>query len=631
MLLVAACDDGSGEPSSMAAAVQRTARPVTLVRLDAEPAGAQCASGGTSVNAGLDLNGDGSLSASETTSTSYVCNAVAGVPGQAGTSTLVATLSEPAGAHCANGGAQIQAGKDANANGVLDASEVSSLSYVCNAADGATGGTGATGGIGATGVAGVAGVAGAPGLTSLLIATAEPAGLNCANGGSKVSAGLDTNANGVLDPSEITAGSYLCNGAPGAGIVWQDTAAAAVQGQSNVGYVADNASVPVVVTLPASPAVGDVIWVSGAGAAGWSIAQNAGQSIKTSNIPGGGTLKQLGWTEQDGAGFHAWRAIASSSDGSHLAAVDGNFIYTSSDSGVTWVTQGGAGQANWRAIASSVDGSHLAVVDGVTVSTSADFGVTWVTQTGLSSGIYDLVASSADGSHLVTADENFGYISTSADYGVTWTVQTGAGQNFWLTIALSADGSHLAAGVNSPFDYVYTSSDFGVTWTQQASVGQGWWYAIASDTSGSNLLAADHNPGYLYTSSDGGATWTQQLGSGMHQWVAVSSSSDGTQLAAADAVGLLYVSSDSGATWSPQSGPGQNSWTGLASNASGTRLAVASSGGYIFTGHYAYATTVGAAGSLGGAQYDAIQLQYVGSGVFIVLSFTAQSGQFSIN
>lgn len=49
-----------------------------LVRLDPEPEGEHCVTGGTAVNAGLDSNGNGTLEDSEVTSTSYVCNPTGG-------------------------------------------------------------------------------------------------------------------------------------------------------------------------------------------------------------------------------------------------------------------------------------------------------------------------------------------------------------------------------------------------------------------------------------------------------------------------------------------------------------------------------------------------------------------------
>lgn len=50
----------------------------------------------------------------------------------------------------------------------------------------------------------------------------------------------------------------------------------------NNGYISNNAST-VTFTLPSSAAVGDIIRVSGIGAGGWAVAQNAGQTIHFGN------------------------------------------------------------------------------------------------------------------------------------------------------------------------------------------------------------------------------------------------------------------------------------------------------------------------------------------------------------
>jgi hypothetical protein len=104
-------------------------------------------------------------------------NGTNGADGKDGVS--VTTASERAGANCGGGGGiQLTA-----ANGV---------SYVCNGKAGADGKDGANGANGTDGKDGVS-------VTSAV----EPAGTNCANGGSKFTA-----ANGV---------TYACNGANGAG------------------------------------------------------------------------------------------------------------------------------------------------------------------------------------------------------------------------------------------------------------------------------------------------------------------------------------------------------------------------------------------------------------------------------
>jgi hypothetical protein len=160
---------------------------------------------------------------------------LAGTNGTNGLNALIKTTTEPAGANCANGGTKVETGLDANANGTLEAGEVNvaQTKYVCNGAQGAngatgpqgpiglTGPTGATGAIGPQGPIGLTGPAGANGtngtngLNALIKTTTEPAGANCTNGGTKVETGLDANANGTLEAGEVNASQtqYVCNGA----------------------------------------------------------------------------------------------------------------------------------------------------------------------------------------------------------------------------------------------------------------------------------------------------------------------------------------------------------------------------------------------------------------------------------
>lgn len=175
-----------------------------LVNVSAELAGSStiCANGGSRVDVGLDTNANGSLDASEISQTSYSCNGADGANGTNGSdggSSLVIVTPEAAGNNCVNGGQQIRAGADANTNGTLEPGEVASTTYVCDGADGLNG------------VDGAAGVDGASG--SLARVSVEAAGANCLNGGSRIESGPDVNLNGVLDGNEITATAYACDGA----------------------------------------------------------------------------------------------------------------------------------------------------------------------------------------------------------------------------------------------------------------------------------------------------------------------------------------------------------------------------------------------------------------------------------
>ncbi len=52
--------------------------------------------------------------------------------GASGKNSLIKTTAEPAGANCASGGFKLETGTDVNGNNVLEASEVTSTSYTCN-------------------------------------------------------------------------------------------------------------------------------------------------------------------------------------------------------------------------------------------------------------------------------------------------------------------------------------------------------------------------------------------------------------------------------------------------------------------------------------------------------------------
>jgi hypothetical protein len=64
-------------------------------------------------------------------------------------------------------------------------------------------------------VQGPQGDAGPAGPESLVSVTTEAAGSNCAAGGLRVDVGIDTNGNGVLDPTEVQHTAYVCNGVSG--------------------------------------------------------------------------------------------------------------------------------------------------------------------------------------------------------------------------------------------------------------------------------------------------------------------------------------------------------------------------------------------------------------------------------
>ena len=101
---------------------------------------------------------------------------------------LVANTSTlSAGANCAFGGILLELGSDTNSNGTLDASEVTSSQSICNGQTGPAGAAGAQGPIGLTGATGAAGAQGSIGLTGAAgsqgpIGLTGPAGATGATG-----------------------------------------------------------------------------------------------------------------------------------------------------------------------------------------------------------------------------------------------------------------------------------------------------------------------------------------------------------------------------------------------------------------------------------------------------------------
>ena len=92
-----------------------------------------CANGGITVESGIDTNGNSILDSSEVTSTQYVCNGANGTDGMAA---LLSMITEPTGSNCTDGGTRVNAGLDANKDGLLADAEVTSASYVCNGSPG---------------------------------------------------------------------------------------------------------------------------------------------------------------------------------------------------------------------------------------------------------------------------------------------------------------------------------------------------------------------------------------------------------------------------------------------------------------------------------------------------------------
>jgi Tol biopolymer transport system component len=174
--------------------------------------GADCANGGTQVDAGLDDDNDGVLDEGEIDATSFICTGEdgdpgqPGQPGQDGATALVRTSTPAADATCGTiGGIVIESGIDDDDDGVLEDPEVDDTQVICNGADGQDGTDGQDGSNGQDGQDGT------DGLNPLVNVVAEPPGANCPAGGQRIDIGVDLNRNGTFEGNEVVQQVFVCN------------------------------------------------------------------------------------------------------------------------------------------------------------------------------------------------------------------------------------------------------------------------------------------------------------------------------------------------------------------------------------------------------------------------------------
>ena len=154
--------------------------------------------------------------------------------------------------------------------------------------------------------------------------------------------------------------------------------------------------------------------------------------------------------------------VASSADGTRLVTAYYAYpgfllggIFTSTNAGLDWKQTSAPLDLStgWNALASSADGTRLAATIGATswptgpgpIYTSRNAGGTWFA-TGSPISHWSSIACSADGIKLVAA--GVGGVHTSTASGATWTWITNIAATPRASVASSADGGNLVAAVN---------------------------------------------------------------------------------------------------------------------------------------------------------------------------------------
>jgi hypothetical protein len=266
-------------------------------------------------------------------------------------------------------------------------------------------------------------------------------------------------------------GSFFGNGLVG----WISTNGTVVQAVIDHGYLLTSPQLTTV-TLPSSPNVGDIVRVSGAGAGGWQVKENSGQSIL-------GNLASYGFSYPlalpSGGDY---RDVAASVDGTWVYAV-GNVlgIYASSDSGKTYNQLSALSSGYWQSIACSANGKIVFVApspSGV-IQESTNYGSTW-----FSTGNSGATATcTANGSPIYTANNvcsgngtylgrlTGGVINISSNGGSNWSGVPSPLANV-SCLGVSSDCTRIVAGVTNGL--LYASANSGATWTSITTTNQAW-------------------------------------------------------------------------------------------------------------------------------------------------------------
>jgi hypothetical protein len=301
---------------------------------------------------------------------------------------------------------------------------------------------------------------------------------------------LFTGPNNFTNRGNSFIGSFFGNGLVG----WISTNGAAVQADIDHGYLLTNSQL-VTITLPAPLHVGDIVRISGAGAGGWLVQENSGQSI----LGNFASYRNRYPVEPPSSGNY--HDVAASMDGTRMYLVGSGMqgVLASSDSGHTW-SQVGLLSVFCQSVACSATGQivYAVTVAGV-IEMSTDSGATW----SVVSGSATTISCTADGSRLFTgniacsgngtnlATFTSGSISVSTNAGFSWfniPVPTAS----LSCLAVSSDCTRLVTGVNNGL--LYGSANLGATWTSITSTNQFWSGAWMSGD-GSKFAATVSNNG----------------------------------------------------------------------------------------------------------------------------------------
>jgi hypothetical protein len=402
---------------------------------------------------------------------------------------------------------------------------------------------------------------------------------------------------------------------------WTIVTGPTLQAAGNNGYVVTG-DAQATITLPASSAlvVGQEVLVAAAGAGGWKVVANPGQSITGTTyapevvLPAGTTWTAVGPSS-------TWASLAASGSGQKVVAGKVGDLWASTDFGITWARVAPSPFTFYSAdvikVAISDDGNTILAAEVAAagaflyVSTNGTAGP-WTRSN--TTGNWPAVCMSSTGSRLYASNANTRQVHLSTNGGVTWTAAgTFDAATAASSLACSSDGMKLVAASSS---LLKTSTDGGATWTTRDAPRP--WTAVASSSDGTRLFAVV-NGEYVYGSINSGVTWTPRSAV-VAAWSSVAASGDGTRILVSGGGSTLMLSSDLGTSWTPVET--SRSWTAVAASSDLGRLFAAGNptGIYRSSGVAVPVALRSTTTSVVGAQHASLELLYIGANQFLILS-----------
>jgi hypothetical protein len=211
------------------------------------------------------------------------------------------------------------------------------------------------------------------------------------------------------------------------------------------------------------------------------------------------------WERLAGPAGGSVTSIASTPDGTLLAALDGQGLFRSDDGGSSWKIVGERPDVQWSAIINTTRAGTLLLSGADSLlRRSTDMGATWTVVSDRMIRQIPFVRDSSGG--IIGAGEGGLYRST--DDGISWT-STGSAIPEWIgALAVGTDG-RLVATVEDAENLrgVKVSTDMGATW-RFAQLGDSNTALAGALTVADGRIFAGSSGGGLFRSDDGGTSWT---------------------------------------------------------------------------------------------------------------------------